>query len=135
MTTADALAASRLDGHTLSMGCLTCPLLRRCGGYRRVAGTWSCMDLCGQCDRTTCDKVCLKKPAQFAADLLEVGGFGFEAIPALLPPESASLPQYVPTIQHGIPDAERAPAVSRRQPRIDCQAVEVVEPLARRPRR
>jgi hypothetical protein len=106
MTTADVLAASRLDGDTLSIGCLKCPLLGRCGGYRRAAGTWSCMDLCGSCDRTTCDKVCLKKPEQFAEDLLEIGGFGFEGIPALLRLQDAPLPRYVPAIQHGIRETE-----------------------------
>lgn len=106
MTKGEVLAASRLDGHTLSMGCLTCPLLGRCGGYRRAEGTWSCMDLCGSCDRSTCDKVCLKKPAQFAEDLLEIRGFGFEGMPAFLQPRRLSLPKYVPTIQHGIPEAE-----------------------------
>lgn len=98
---AEVLAASRLDGQTLSMGCQGCPLLSQCGGYTRASAAWSCMDLCATCDRAKCDKVCLKKPSQFAEDLLEVGGFGFSDIPRLLQPTGAALPRYIPTIQHG----------------------------------
>jgi len=95
------LAASRLDGQTLSMGCQHCPLLRQCGGYTRASGAWSCMDLCATCDRKRCDKVCLKKAARYAEDLLEIGGFGFRSIPPLVPPVVAGLPHYIPMIQHG----------------------------------
>lgn len=98
---AEILAGSRLDGHTLSMGCRRCPLLAACGGYTRASGAWSCMDLCDGCDPAICDKVCLKKPARFVEDLLEVGGFGFRGIPELLQPPAAALPRYIPTIQHG----------------------------------
>lgn len=97
---AEILAASRLDGQTLSMGCQLCPLLRECGGYTRASGAWSCMDICATCDRARCDKVCLKKAARYAEDLLEIGGFGFQRIPPLLQPAGAALPRYVPMIQH-----------------------------------
>lgn len=106
--TAEILEASRLDGQTLSMGCQRCPLLRQCGGYTRTSGAWSCMDLCATCDRARCDKVCLKKAARYAEDLLEIGGFGFQGIRALVQPLGTALPQYIPMIQHGSEGVEDA---------------------------
>lgn len=103
---AELLAASRLDGRTLSMGCQRCPLLRQCGGYTRAGSAWSCMDLCATCDRATCDKVCLKKAARYAEDLLEIGGFGFHGVPALLQSSSGALPHYIPMVQHGFEGVE-----------------------------
>src|SRR5689334_15040005 len=100
----------RLDGHTLSGGCYTCPLLKECGGYTRKGGGWSCMDQCFKCDPKTCDMVCLKRPTSFARDLLEVGGLGFHGIPdALQVPASTSFPRYIPVIQHGYARDEDVP--------------------------
>jgi hypothetical protein len=99
----------RLDGHTLSAGCYTCPLLNECGGYTRRGGGWSCMDRCSTCDQN-CDLVCLKKPTAFARDLLEVGGFGFRNIPPLLQPVGwSAFPRYIPVVQHGYAREEPAP--------------------------
>lgn len=89
----------RLDGHSLSAGCHACPQLKECGGYTRKGGGWSCMDRCSQCNKATCDVVCLKKPRDFARSLLEVGGFGFRNNAPLLSP-LARLPRYVPVMQH-----------------------------------
>lgn len=97
---ADKLRLDRLDGDTVSVGCLNCPLLAQCGGYTRRGGGWSCMDRCADCDKAKCSVVCLKKP-DFARGLLEIGGFDHRGIPAVRQPSDA-LPRYAPVIQRPI---------------------------------
>lgn len=89
---------ARVDVGTYAAGCTTCPLLAKCGGYTTSYTTWSCMDNCDHCDKDTCDLVCLKKPARFNRDLMEVGGFDLVARAQFTAMEP--LPHYVPVLQH-----------------------------------
>lgn len=95
----DKLRLNRLDGDTISAGCWSCPLLKQCGGYTRRGGGWSCMDRCAGCDKSKCSVVCMKKPADFARAILEVGGFHFRDIPSLVG-SAALMPRYAPVVQH-----------------------------------
>jgi len=95
----DDLKLNRLDGDTISVGCWSCPLLKQCGGYTRRGGGWSCMDRCAGCDMSKCSVVCMKKPADFARAILEVGGFHFRDIPSLIG-AAEPMPRYVPVVQH-----------------------------------
>ena len=75
----DPLEPYRLDGSTISAGCLGCPLRTPCGGYFRNGDAWSCMDHCEACDPTTCDRVCLKN-SSFIQDLADgQGRSGYDA--------------------------------------------------------
>ena len=96
----DPLESFRLDGSTLSAGCLGCPLRAPCGGYFRVGDAWSCMDQCGACDPTTCDLVCLKNDS-FVRDFAEVRGFNLNLDQPLAGLRAGSLPAYIPVIEHG----------------------------------
>ena len=100
-----SLDEHRLDGETVSAGCISCPLLAECGGYTRRGGGWSCMDRCVTCDPARCDLVCLTKHRDFARALLEVGGFGGNNLSEMsATPRDIALPHYVPAIQHRTDD-------------------------------
>jgi hypothetical protein len=90
----DRLKLDRLDGKTISAGCWSCPLLKQCGGYTRRGGGWSCMDRCADCDKSKCTVVCMKKPADFARALLQVGSFNHREIPKL-EQQRGAMPRYV----------------------------------------
>src|SRR5690606_23373808 len=90
----------RLDGSTISAGCLGCPLRAPCGGYFRVGDAWSCMDHCDACDPATCDRVCLKN-SSFVQDLAEIRGFELDLSEPLNGLSAGSMPPYVPVIEHG----------------------------------
>lgn len=85
----------RLDGGTLSMECLSCPLLAICKGETRVGGT-HCARRCVGCG-PDCTLVCLGKPESFIDAVREVGWFAANDIGPLVPP-AASLPTYIPMI-------------------------------------
>lgn len=88
----------RVDAGTYAAGCRSCPLLTKCGGYTTSYAAWSCMDTCAECNKDSCDLVCLHKPERFNRDLMEVGGFDLVArVPFISLQE---LPHYVPVLQH-----------------------------------
>lgn len=97
----DRLHDHRLNGPSMGMGCLDCPLLKQCGGYRRVGGGWSCQEGCKNCNPLTCDRVCLHN-RRFSVDYREVNGFDTNNIGPLFPSQFAEqLPAYIPVISNG----------------------------------
>lgn len=103
-SSAHELEMHRLDGAIRSLGCTPCPLFDLCGGQTRIGGGWSCATGCNGCDKETCDVVCFGKPAEYCAAVGEVNGFGTADIGPLSQTMAASLPRYIPVLQHEYAD-------------------------------
>jgi len=99
------LAREKLRGRLrqpgrLARGCLDCALLNDCGGLEADFPLLNCLEVCCSLkSRGKCECVCPRKPADFAARLNEVKGFGWSDI-AEIRQGDIGLPEYVPMIHH-----------------------------------
>ncbi len=108
VTRASALPPMRVPEHRLwqdeqhhpcSLGCVSCPELRVCGGLSIEAGLMSCLDLCCR-HPDSCDKPC-RNNADYALRVREVGTFALDSVPRAAVLEAPTLPPVVPVLFHG----------------------------------
>ena len=86
------------DNWQISMFCIGCPDLDRCGGIAAQAGGHCYMHCCG--GKAECQTVCRKNPA-FKAQFREIGGFDLENTPRVAPVPHPALHGTAPLILHG----------------------------------
>lgn len=100
--------------HSLSMGCMGCTDLDKCGGENKRQAGMSCNDdCCG--NPAACQTMCPRNPTLFLQMMREIDGFGLANIARAAPRPAAPLPAYVPLFYH----------CSNRPDPLDLEAVAV----------
>jgi len=86
--------------YPLSIGCMQCPELNRCGGLHSDADMYDCDALCDCADKAACDRVCRIKAKHFVQSVREVHGLELDNVSRVAPVAIPLLPKVIPLIEH-----------------------------------